>query len=138
MQVKTSLPILFAVMALVACSSVPTATLEGTRGQKVGVQFEEFAVGTACTVETPKGSVTAPSIPGAIKYSVVHNKSPITCTTPDGIIYDVNVAELLPKTHGTAGITAYQTGLLIATTTISGNLIRLRNDTGVTKRSNSE
>jgi len=123
------------VVSLVACSSVPTAQLPGTGKKNISVQFQDFAKGSVCTVDTPQGTVTAPEIPGRAEYPIALTDSPVSCTAPDGSIYDVKVSELLPDAHGTAGITAYQTGLLIATTSVGGKLVQLKNEVGVVKRS---
>ena len=128
---------LLLVVALVfaGCSSVPTAQLAGTGKKHISVQFQDFVAGSVCTVETPQGSVTAPEIPGRANYPVEFTDSPVACTTPDGSVYDVKVSELLPKGHSTAGLTAYQTGLLVATTSVGGQLMSLKNEAGVVKRS---
>ncbi len=135
MSFKYALPFSFVVISLVACSSVPTAQLPGTSKKNISVQFQDFPKGSVCTVETPQGTVTAPEIPGRAEYPITLTDSPVSCTTPDGSIYDVKVSELLPDGHSTAGITAYQTGLLIATTSAGGQLVQLKNETGVVKRS---
>ena len=131
---KTSLAIAVSVV-LSACSSVPAAQLPGTGNKNISIQFQDFDKGSICTAETPQGSVTAPNIPGIAEYPVEFSNSPVACTTPDGSVYDINIGELLPDGHGTAGITAYQTGFLVATTVLDGNLVQLQSDTGVVKRS---
>lgn len=118
----------------IGCASAPTNILEGTqRRSKISLQFQDFPEGTVCEVVTPKGSVVSPAFPGAVEYPAEFRDSPVTCTTPDEVVYDVLMTTVLPETFKVAGLTAYIDGLLIATIA-ADSLIQTKNEEGVAKR----
>lgn len=125
-----------AVLALTACAAANAPTTTATKlleGSKISVLFQDFPEGTVCTVATPSETLSTTAIPGQIDYQALYASSPVTCHAPDGGVYDVDVASVVPNSFRVAGLTAYGTGIIVSTVS-SGTLTQYRNDNGVVKR----
>ena len=125
------------VLALGACaaSNAPTTTAEGVaRDSKISLLFQDFPAGTVCSVKTPNGTLNTTAMPSKIEYQAGFAASPVTCASPGGGRYTVNVKSVLPDTaFRVAGLTVYGTGLIVSTVS-AGDLLAFRNENGVVRR----
>lgn len=125
-------------LSLAACvntSNAPTVSAPGLNPKsQISVLFQDFPAGTVCTVQLPGGSLQNPSMPGKIDYPAQNAGAPVTCQSPDGARYRVNVSSVLPSGgFRVAGLTAYGTGLIVSTVSTGEALVSQRNETGVTR-----
>lgn len=126
-------------LSLAACASssnAPTVSAPGLNPKaKISVLFQDFPVGSVCKVQLPGGVLQNTAMPGKIDYPAQNTNAPVTCQSPDGARYRVNVASVLPMDgFRVAGLTAYGTGLIVSTVSTGQELISLRNEAGVTRQ----
>ncbi|NNE51607.1 MAG: hypothetical protein HKN30_04315 [Sulfitobacter sp.] len=123
-------------LSLAACaasSNAPTVSAPGLDPKsRISVLFQEFPAGTACAVQLPQGTLKNAAMPGKIDYPTANAGAPVSCQSPDGTRYRVDVQSVLPAgPFRIAGLTAYGTGLIVST--VSGEaLTSQRNERGVT------
>ena len=134
-KIKVAVAGLLAASILSSCAGTPAASvarLEGAADDgKISVRFNNFAEGTRCIMQTPRGQLVVEKMPGEFEYPAAYRNAPITCTEPSGAVYAVDVDSSLPETFRVAAATAYSTGELIVTISTDQALLQAQSEDAV-------